>query len=769
MTLTNRLSIDILSITVVVFLALGGMVYKYGTRMQERHIVLYATALEEDIADRLNYRFREVEERVCLTARLVELNIDRPDSLLAITKNMVNTDTLLVGASVALDPDVANAYGDSLNMGYVWREADGRLHAKRLGGSDYRYTQMEWYRSAMQSRYGTWSEPYFDRGGGNLLMTTFSYPLHDKAGKVCGVFTADMALGDIVSAIEKLKPIDDSYGFIIGKEGDFLAHPDSTMIMASDIYEWSDSLDCDGLADIGKAMTGREKGARRLEVNGHDILAVYAPISHTDWSVCTLISYKAITSELGSVTVFAAIILAIGLVMMILAIRATLIYAMRPMERITAAANQIAAGNFDARLPELPANDGLGRLNHAFVVMQSSLRRQMQMIEQNTRARAIMDGELSAAAKIQTGLLPGPFPQLSGPADVALHATLLPAKEVGGDFYDYFVKDDRLYFAIGDVSGKGIPAALFMAVTRTLFRMIAAGADSPAVIAESLNEALLKNNGTDTFVTMFIGIMEIPTALIHYCDAGHNPPLIISRAGSGFLDIKDKNMPVGVWEDFHYKENSLRLNPGESLLLYTDGVTEAENQAHEQFGERRMADVTGHCEKPEPKEIIERIESAVKDFCDGAEQSDDLTMLCIRWDNSPTLTIENKLGELARLRPFVSDVSKRYSIGATVADKINLVLEEALVNVINHAYREGENGLIELKADVDTEKRTVTFTVQDNGRPFDPTTAAMPDLTAAAEDRPVGGLGIYLMTGLSDSVTYERAASRNILRLTIRY
>lgn len=769
MTLTNKLSIDILSITIVIFLALGGLAYKYGTRMQEKHIVLYASALEEDVADRFNSRFKEVEGRVRLTVPLIKLNIGSPDSLPGITRNMVKADTLLTGASVALEPGTSGSPGDSLNMYYVWRGGADSLFMKRLGGPSYRYTQMDWYKSALGSANGVWSEPYFDRGGGNVLMTTFSYPLRDADGRRLGVFTADVALDDIVSAIEYLKPIDESYGFIIGKDGDFLAHPDSAMIMESNIYGWSDRLGCPELADIGKAMTGQKKGVHRLEIKGHDILAVYAPIRHTDWSICTLISYDAITSELGSITIFAAIILALGLVTLILAIRLALIYAMRPMERITAAANQISEGNFDAKLPELPADDGLGKLNHAFVVMQSSLREQMRQIERNARAQAIMDGELSAARKIQMGLVPHSFSPTSGEADVTLYARLLPAKEVGGDFYDYFVKDGKIYFAIGDVSGKGVPAALFMAVSRTLFRMIAATADSPSDIIGKLNDTLLANNDTDTFVTMFVGILDISTGLIRYCDAGHNPPVVIGAAGSRLIDIEDKNIPAGVLPGWDYKESRLRLNPGEAILLYTDGVTEAENTAREQFGEKRLTDITDGCDGLAPKEIIGQVETAVKDFCDGAEQSDDLTMFCLRWDKPSTLTIGNSLDELARLRPFVAALSEKYSLDAPTADKINLALEEALANTINYAYSDGEKGLIVLTATAETEKNVLTFTIQDEGIPFDPTAAALPDITASAEDRPVGGLGIFLITRLMDTVTYERTSDKNRLRLTLRY
>ena len=227
------------------------------------------------------------------------------------------------------------------------------------------------------------------------------------------------------------------------------------------------------------------------------------------------------------------------------------------------------------------------------------------------------------------GLVPhtfSPFPEWDG---LDLYAVLRPAKEVGGDLYDFFIRDSKLFFAIGDVSGKGVPASLFMAVTRTLFRISAGRYDSAAEIAAMLNDTIIKDNDSCMFVTMFIGVLDLTSGELRYCSAGHNPGVIASDGTAKLLAAKE-NIPIGVIPEYTFEEDFIKLQPSDMLFLYTDGLTEAENVDKHLFGEERMLSLLAGNSTDTTKESVEYMEATVEKFVKGEEQSDDLTILCLR-------------------------------------------------------------------------------------------------------------------------------------------
>ena len=270
------------------------------------------------------------------------------------------------------------------------------------------------------------------------------------------------------------------------------------------------------------------------------------------------------------------------------------------------------------------------------------LRHTYNQLADTTTAKERIDSELRIARDIQMAMVPRTFPAFPDRRDIDLHATIVPAKEVGGDLYDFFLQDDCLYFCVGDVSGKGIPASLTMAVAVNLFRTVAKEGFPPEVIATKLNDTMSVNNENAVFVTMFIGIIDLKTGHLDYCNCGHNPPVYgerrmhTSQTLFSFLDI-ESNVPIGLWPDYTFVGGHLDNIRGSSLFVYTDGVNEAENRMQEQFGEKRMLRVLRESTQPfgerTPKTrshfLIDEMKYALDAFVDGAEQSDDLTMLCV--------------------------------------------------------------------------------------------------------------------------------------------
>lgn len=371
-------------------------------------------------------------------------------------------------------------------------------------------------------------------------------------------------------------------------------------------------------------------------------------------------------------------------------------------------------------------------------------------------------GELSIAHDIQMEMLPKTFSPFPGHPALELYARQRPAREVGGDFYDFFICGDRLVFAVGDVSGKGIPAAIVMAITKSLFRAFASACQEPSEIAGRLNSSLSDNNEANMFVTMFIGTLDLNDRTLSWCNAGHNPPVLTGSAGAGYMHPK-VSLPIGVMPGTVYKTESIALLPDDCLLVYTDGLTEAENSSRELFGEERLLNLCSSLGSLAPEVLLGRIDGALASFVGPARQSDDLTMFALRYGGW-FLEISNDLKETSRISGFMERIGKDAGIEAPVMNRLNLAVEELMVNAVEYAYQEGTEGKICLNV-VREDSGALVFVLSDSGRPFDPTMAPDPDLSLDADSRPVGGLGIFLARKIMDGISYRREGRRNVLTM----
>ena len=391
----------------------------------------------------------------------------------------------------------------------------------------------------------------------------------------------------------------------------------------------------------------------------------------------------------------------------------------------------------------------------------------IRKINSITASKERMESELQIASGIQMAMIPKIFPPFPERKDLDMAATIVPAKEVGGDLYDFYIRDEKLFFCIGDVSGKGVPASLVMAVTRSLFRSLSAHENSPKAIVSAMNDSMSEDNDWNMFVTFFLGILDLGTGHLRYCNAGHNAPLILTDR-IAVLPV-EPNLPLGVLRGMSYKEQEVEFHTDDALFLYTDGLTEAENSAHEQFGEERM-DAVLH-KRGSSEQHLEAVKKAVREFVGDAPQSDDLTMLFIHYLGDPATALEerhlvlhNDIQQIPQLADFIETIASEKSLDQSLAMSLNLALEEAVSNIIMYAYPEGSDGLVDIEAII--RKDSLEFIISDSGTPFDPTKKEPADVTASLEDRPVGGLGIYTVRNIMDSIGYERRDGKNILRMT---
>jgi serine phosphatase RsbU (regulator of sigma subunit)/anti-sigma regulatory factor (Ser/Thr protein kinase) len=392
-------------------------------------------------------------------------------------------------------------------------------------------------------------------------------------------------------------------------------------------------------------------------------------------------------------------------------------------------------------------------------------------LEETTAQKAAIESDLRIASGIQMGMLPEKFPTRAERDDVQLYASLTPAKEVGGDLFDFYFRDEKLFFCIGDVSGKGVPASLFMAVTRSTFRTISAHESMPDRIVTIMNKTIADMNKNHMFVTLFVGVLDLPTGRLRYCNAGHDAPLLVG-AGIGELPC-DSNIPVGFMPTWKYSLQEAQIFTGTTIFLFTDGLTEAMDADNAQFQMERINDVASRAlanQQQEPHQLIDQMTDAVHQFVGDAEQSDDLTMMAIQYIREQSdvlmrknIVLANDTKEVPKLQALVDEVCEAVEFDEKTSMQMRIAIEEAVVNVMDYAYPPGQRGEVTIEAT--STDGCLKFTIIDSGKPFDPTVQAAVDTSLPARERRIGGLGIHIVRQMMDSINYERMDNLNVLTL----
>jgi len=389
-----------------------------------------------------------------------------------------------------------------------------------------------------------------------------------------------------------------------------------------------------------------------------------------------------------------------------------------------------------------------------------------------------MQEELNVGRDIQQSMLPRVFPAFPDRKELELYAVLEPALEIGGDLYDFFLVDDhRLCFVIGDVSGNGVPAALFMAMTKIMVKTRASSDPSPASIVTHVNDALSAENDSCMFVTLYLGILNLRDGTLLTTNAGHNPPLLKRRNGEfEWLTAQDGPL-VGPMPGIAFKESLIQLSPGDELFFYTDGVTEADNRRRELFGKDRLKAVLDQSKAVSVVDRIGEVMKAVKTFAGDAPQADDITILGIRYlgvapsDVAVSVfrhTMLNRLAVIPRIQTAFERYVAQWERAKPLIPTLNMALDDLLNNVVQYAFPNDPTAhTIVVEGEVRDE--CVTLTITDDGIPFNPLTVATPDLSLLLHEREVGGLGIHLIRSMFDEITYHRNVGRNVLTVKKKF
>ena len=384
-----------------------------------------------------------------------------------------------------------------------------------------------------------------------------------------------------------------------------------------------------------------------------------------------------------------------------------------------------------------------------------------------------MQQELNVGRDIQMSMLPVDFPPYPDRKEFSIHALLKPAREVGGDFYDFFfVSDDEICLVLGDVSGKGVPAALFMAVTKTMIKTQAADDSSPASIVTRVNEELSADNPACMFVTLFVAIVNVRSGELRFTNAGHNPPYILRHDGK--LDCLDQRHGpiIGAVEGVAYREDQIEIGEKDTLLLFTDGVTEAMDTSNQLYSEARLEEFLKKSDNT-PEQLTVAVLDAVEQFATGAEQADDITILAFRIEQATEkvrvdelhLVAATNLTEIERINTEFTTFAEEHGFAAGIAQKVCIVFDDLLNNIISYGFSDDEEHQINIDVSVTSEQLVVT--VADDGMPFNPFDRVGPDTSLSLEERDIGGLGVLLVTELMDQCSYQRRRDRNVVTLVM--
>ena len=689
-----------------------------------------------------------------------------PDEVFAICRNFIRNNRHIQGICIAFAPDVYPEYKKGFAP-YFMKTKDREIECNLIDRYDIYH--LDWYARTVKTKQRWWTNPYREANG--TVISIYCIPILSSSGKVLGVFAIDMSLRQLSERVEKIKPYPKSFITVLDRDLNFVVHPDKELILNSNPMKLLDKRQYEVNETIYVDIRNHKRGIGAFGPSNDRKYLYYAPVNNTGWTVTLECDRSEITAGVAVIRKQMLVISLLGMLGLMLVCMLLMRKFLRPVRLYSEAALKIAEGNFNTPLPHMRDHNELWALGNSLDHMQQSLDRYIDELTTTTREKGRIESELNIASKIQMSLIPKIFPPYPDRDDIDVYGSLIPAKAVGGDLYDFFLRDEKFFFCVGDVSGKGVPASLVMAITRSLLRIVASQESRPDRIVTSLNNSMSEMNESNMFVTLFVGVLDLPTGRFRYCNAGHNAPVIIdgSDKSVAMLDVKP-NLPIAILQGMKFEMQETIINPGTCLFMYTDGLTEAENKAKDLFGDDRMLAELTKTKDQSSKEQITRMLEAVHTFVDGAEQSDDLTMIAVKYKRKQRdtkfyrkITLHNDIRETPRIADFMDDIVGETGIDMALSASLNLALEEAVVNVMNYAYPEGQTGNIVLEAYANEER--LKFVISDNGVPFDPTTTAEPDVAASIEDRSIGGLGIFLVRHLMDSVNYERVGGENILTL----
>ncbi|MCX6356978.1 MAG: SpoIIE family protein phosphatase [Candidatus Aureabacteria bacterium] len=629
-----RLIVAILAACAVIFTGIFSYSYYCSRRLILKKIEENAHNLALRTVNRIEIVLRSVEKIPQNVAYAMEESSYTRDGLLKMLRTVVENNPEIYGSTISFEPYL---FDRGLRLfGPYYYKPEGKLSFVYLDET-YDYPVWDWYTTPRKTGAPVWTEPYFDKGGGNIIMSTYSVPFYrsiDGEKQFAGVVTADVYLSWLQDIVSSVKIGSTGYAFLISKNSIIVTHPRKELIMKATLRGIAEARNDARLVEVAREMMSGKSGfvPSRSIATGRPCWIAYEPVPSTGWSLGIIFPQGELMADVYTLSRIVVLLGCGGMLVLVTVIVVISRTITRPLRVLAGATDDIARGNLDFTLPPFGAGDEVGALASSFISMRDSLKRYIRELTETTAAKERMESELTIARDIQMSMLPKQSPPFPGRRELDIHAVLEPAREVGGDLYDYFFLDDgRLCFLVGDISGKGVPAALFMAMTITLIKATARQVTHPEEILARVNRQLTYQNDSCMFVTLFCGVLNTATGELSYSNAGHNPPLLVRRV-NGIEEVAGASGTVlGIDEKAVYARGETRLAPGDALVMYTDGVTEAFDGEREMFSEERLKAAVKACRGESAGAIAACVLRGVGEFVGGAPQSDDLTIVVIRY------------------------------------------------------------------------------------------------------------------------------------------
>ena len=569
------------------------------------------------------------------TAPIIEENIQNPDKVRDIINRMLRINPYMRSCGIYFVEGYYPQKG-RLYAPYASRRDSIIKESQDASDQGNDYVKDQWFKDAIASKTGYWAKPFHDNDSAKTPLVSYLLPIRDKRDSTVAVMGVDLSLAWMNEKIQIVNPKNDSaawepkynfYYYITDSTGTYVVHPDTKRMANEKIQHFKKNIKDE---DIDSATINDSNGEHFI-LDDEKVIVCSQEVKYTGWTIAFVLP-ELIIDIIGYIIAgFSVIFLVLGLLVVYFFGRRSIKKSVKPLQQLAMTADEVAKGNFNTALPEVNTHDEIHQLRDSFAQMQLSLAQYVEDLRNATAMKAAIENEMKVAHDIQMSMLPKTFPPYPERTDLDIFGSVTPAKGVGGDLFDFYIRDEQLFFCIGDVSGKGVPASLFMAVTRSLFRNISQHVSEPSQIVNALNNAQSEGNDTNMFVTLFVGVLDLKTGNLRYCNAGHDAPLLMGNDVA--LLPCDCNLPIGVMGDFTFGQQEITLERNSTIFLFTDGLNEAENIQHAQFGDERIEEIAKSLVADgqlEPVQVIKHMADAVHTFVGEAEQSDDLTMLAIQ-------------------------------------------------------------------------------------------------------------------------------------------
>lgn len=654
------------------------------------------------------------------------------------------------------------------NCFYAYRDKNNKVIIdKDFSGEKYDYPNQEWYREIISQvtpkRNIVWTKPYYEKIGSTTKMVTAGIGIYVD-NKLVGIATVDWEISSVINKISKMKPSERTFSMY--KSGGKINNSfallgnlnDDSVIATSDPYLDGDALVGHSLKEIPWFATNLY-GITYITYHGKKYIPFYSELPNGMVLVICIPKFEMFRNVDYFYFLSTAIILSIIFLIFLLVYYGMNRYIMKPIDKLTDIAHKISNGEDVNIKIDKPVE---------FVQLASAYDKMTCDIKTITKDKERINSELNIAKAIQSSSLPYKFPAFPDRDEFDIYALMEPAREVGGDFYDfYFIDDNRFMFLIADVSGKGIPAALFMMTVKTLINNLSFVGYEPKELIKIINKKICENNKQGFFVTMFSGIVDVKTGEMVYVNCGHNPPLIKTNSNEYKYLECESNIVLGAFDDFDYKIHQTKLNKGDVICLYTDGITEAVNSEKKMYGEEKLLEKINEFDNDDIKSMALDIKNDVLRYSQNVERSDDLTLLIFKYGNANRAVCSQYKAPATRedYRLFYSwlhQTCKDWHISEELTNKLDMCGEEIYANIAFYAYPQ-EPG--DVRICLVRENNFIILKFEDNGIPYNPLEKPDPDINLPPEQRPLGGLGIFMVKEMADDIHYEYQNQSNILTL----